>query len=144
MIKEYTIQDKDFLKDRAYYEKIPKHVLLLPDGGRRFGHKKSLSDMEIYDLGQRICQDFVEVCLNEFNLDTASIFFLRPSSFDKQRRTEENIRAIEKYIADHPDHNVLQLGCALLTHGLFVPEGVKYLGLDLPGVIEARRKFYKL
>lgn len=94
MTKEYTIQDKEFLKDRAYYKKIPKHVLLLPDGGRRFGHKENLSDMEIYDIGQKICQDFVEVCLNEFNLNTATIFFLRPSSFDKQRRTEENLRAI--------------------------------------------------
>lgn len=94
MIKEYSVKNKEFLKDRAYYEKIPKHILLLPDGGRRFGYKRKLSDMEIYDMGQKVCQDFVEVCLNEFEINTATIFFLRPSSFDMQRRTEENLRAI--------------------------------------------------
>ena len=55
---------------------------------------------------------------------------------------EGKYRAIQKYIADRPDHNVLHLGCALLTHGLFVPEGVKYLGLDLPDMIETRRRIF--
>lgn len=94
MVEEYSVKNKEFLKDRAYYEKIPKHVLLLPDGGRRFGYKRKLSDMEIYDIGQKVCQDFVEVCLNEFKMEIATIFFLRPTSFNIQRRTEENLKAI--------------------------------------------------
>jgi len=88
------IHDEEFLKNRMYYSKIPKHVLLLPDGGRRYGYPKGLTDMEIYNIGQKKCQDFLEVCFNEFNIDTVSIFFLRPSSFDLQRRTEENLKAI--------------------------------------------------
>ncbi len=94
MVQEYSVKNKEFLKNRTYYEKIPKHVLLLPDGGRRFGYKRKLSDMEIYDIGQKICQDFVEVCLNEFQMKLATIFFLRPSSFNMQRRTEGNLKAI--------------------------------------------------
>ena len=96
MIEEdkFSIKNKEFLKNRVYYEKIPKHVLLLPDGGRRFGYKKGLTDMEIYDIGQKVCQDFAEVCINEFCMDIVTIFFLRPSSFNKQRRTEKNLKAI--------------------------------------------------
>jgi len=94
MMNKYTIKNKEFLKNRTYYKKVPKHILLLPDGARRYADEKNLTEMQTYDIGQKVCQEFLEVCINEFDMKIATIFFLRPSSFDKQRRTEENIKAI--------------------------------------------------
>lgn len=90
--------NEEYLKDRAYYAEIPKHALLLPDGSRRYARQHGQTDEEVYDHSQRLCQDFLEVALIEFDLDIASLFFLRPSSFDLQRRTDENLEKILRAI----------------------------------------------
>lgn len=89
---------EEYLKDRAYYAKVPSHVLLLPDGSRRYARQHGQTDEEVYDSGQKLCQGFLEVALGEFDIDVASIFFLRPSSFDLQRRTDENLEKILRAI----------------------------------------------
>jgi len=83
-----------FLQDRAYYRDIPRHVLLLPDGSRRYARKHNLTDNDVYEQGQKLCNEFIHVGLDTFNLDTLSIFFLRPSSFNLQRRNNENLEEI--------------------------------------------------
>ncbi|MBI2449404.1 undecaprenyl diphosphate synthase family protein [Candidatus Pacearchaeota archaeon] len=93
------IRDTEFLEHRPYYADIPRSVLLLPDGSRRFAKNKEKAGENItlkylYDIGQRKCQDFLEICFNEFKLDTCSIFFLRPTSFEMQRRSNENLESI--------------------------------------------------
>lgn len=72
--------------------------------------------------------------------------FFGPELFPKMEFVapilEAKYRAIKRYIDSNSDHNVLQLGCGLITHGLFVPDGVSYLGVDLPEMIEARRRIF--
>lgn len=94
MVQKYSIKNKALFKDRPYYKKIPKHILFIPDGNRRYARQHKIDDMKVYELAKNTCLDLIEVCFDEYNLDTISIFFLRPSTFDKQSRTSKNLAAI--------------------------------------------------
>lgn len=94
---QYNIQDKDSLVNRAYYKDIPKHLLLLPDGDRRYAKEQGITDMQSYDIARSKTRDFIEVALGEFDLQALSIFFLRKRSFTDQNRTNDNLNSI--YIA---------------------------------------------
>ena len=96
----FSVTDAELLDHRSYYSEIPRNVLLLPDGSRRFAKKREkeagekLSTQNLYDIGQQKCQDFLEVVFNDYNLNSSSIFFLRPTSFEMQRRSIDNLESI--------------------------------------------------
>ncbi len=96
----FSVRDAELLEHRPYYSEIPKNVLLLPDGSRRFAKRREketgekLNTQNLYDIGQKKCQDFLEVVFNDYKLDNCSIFFLRPTSFEMQRRSTENLESI--------------------------------------------------
>ncbi len=94
MIQKFSIKNKNLLKHRPYYKNLPKHILFIPDGNRRYARQHKIDDMRVYELAKNTCLDLIEVCFHEYNLDNLSIFFLRPSTFDKQSRSSKNLAAI--------------------------------------------------
>ncbi len=96
----FSVRDAELLEYRPYYSEIPKNVLLLPDGSRRFAKRREketgekFNTQSLYDIAQHKCQDFLEVVFNDYDLDSCNIFFLRPTSFEMQRRSTENLEAI--------------------------------------------------
>jgi undecaprenyl pyrophosphate synthase len=90
-MKPFSIYDREALTDRPYYAHNPKHVLLLPDGTRRYARREGISQAEAYALAARRCLDFLDVALNQYGLERCTIFFARPACFQSQQRTEENI-----------------------------------------------------
>ena len=95
----FSLQE-DFLDSRSYYSQIPKHVLLLPDGQRRYAEKIGLKDKETYELARKAMDRFLAVAFNEYRLKESSLFLLRPHSFSKQKRTKENVRQIFRVIRE--------------------------------------------
>ena len=90
----FTIANKELFKDRQYYKNTPKHLLLLPDGDRRYAKEHNLNDFESYNLARKRTIDIFEVGFNEFGLSEITIFFLRQRSFNDQNRTVDNLVSI--------------------------------------------------
>lgn len=91
---EFNIQNTELLRERPYYKSSPRHVLLLVDGDRRFSRENMVAEEAVYDRSQRICADFYKLCLDELDLDQATIFYLRPTCFEEQERSAENLKVI--------------------------------------------------
>lgn len=99
-----NVRDEAFLKDRAYYGHVPRHVIFYPDGGRRWTRQTGVpgderderSEALAYQIGADKCLDFFKAAFDDHgaDLDIASCFLLSPTSFEAQRRTEENLRCI--------------------------------------------------
>ena len=94
MTKKYNVNDPSSTINRKYYLNTPKHLLLLPDGDRRYAREHNITDLLSYDIARKKVIEFSEVALGEFDLSELTIFFLRKRSFKDQNRTDDNLKSI--------------------------------------------------
>jgi undecaprenyl diphosphate synthase len=75
---------------------ILPHVLLMPDGDRRFAREHSVSDKDVYLQAADRVRRFIQIAFSEFQIQTISVFITRPATFEYaiQERTNENLLGI--------------------------------------------------
>jgi len=137
------VHDKSFLENRSYYgdEDFPRHVILYPDGGRRWAKTQQESGCEDYRAceedsylrGAELCYEFLKLAFSKANLDYATVFLLSPTSFEAQRRDEQNliavldaIIALAKMIVNCSPHGINVSTLTLASKPwMYAPERVK-------------------
>ena len=66
---------------------IPQHIALIPDGNRRWAHKKGLPPWEGHWKAEKIIDNFLDWCL-ELNVHQVSIWVSSTENLAKRSRTE--------------------------------------------------------
>lgn len=75
---------------------LPSHVLLMPDGDRRFARSHHMTHREVYRCAAVRVQRFVCIAIAEYGIKIVSVFGTRPATFsaEVQKRGRTNLLAI--------------------------------------------------
>lgn len=86
---EHNFVNKELLSPQEIEPgiKLPKHLVIIPDGNRRWARKRGLPDVEGHRQGARAAKDLVRVC-RDWGIQTLTIWGLSTDNLEKRSTGE--------------------------------------------------------
>jgi tritrans,polycis-undecaprenyl-diphosphate synthase [geranylgeranyl-diphosphate specific] len=77
---------------------IPKHIVVIPDGNRRYARRYNLPIYEAYKIGSERTLEFLNWCM-EFGIKVVTFFVISYDNFLK--RSKEDVDAVLRLLREN-------------------------------------------